>query len=75
MDELLDNVSTVQDLGQQFAQQLFEVEVRYVIDKEWAQTVEDVLTRRTKHRLHMSESQVADFQRWYISNYGSTMAV
>ena len=32
--------------------------------KEWAQTAEDVLWRRTKEGLHMTEAQRTEFARW-----------
>ena len=33
--------------------------------KEWAQTPEDILKRRTKHYLHMSEAEQAAFAAWF----------
>jgi glycerol-3-phosphate dehydrogenase len=36
---------------------LSERELRYFVDHEWARTAEDVLWRRTKCGLHMTEAQ------------------
>ncbi|WP_305098415.1 glycerol-3-phosphate dehydrogenase [Croceibacterium aestuarii] len=48
------------DLGRQFGAGLSEAEVDYLKREEWAQTAEDVLWRRTKLGMHMSEAgQVA----------------
>ena len=45
------------DLGQDFGAGLSEREVRYFVAKEWAQTAEDVLWRRTKAGLLMNREQ------------------
>ena len=43
------------------AASLYEAEVRYLVATEWAQTAEDILYRRTKHYLHMSEPRTGAF--------------
>ncbi|MGV1793650.1 glycerol-3-phosphate dehydrogenase [Rhizobium sp. A37_96] len=45
------------DLGRHFGSDLYEAEVRYLIEHEWAFTAEDVLWRRTKVGLHLSVEQ------------------
>jgi glycerol-3-phosphate dehydrogenase len=47
------------DLGEHFGAGLHEREVRYFVAQEWAQSAEDVLWRRTKAGLHMSEAERA----------------
>ncbi|TIX36581.1 MAG: glycerol-3-phosphate dehydrogenase, partial [Mesorhizobium sp.] len=47
------------DLGRNFGADLYEAEVRYLVQNEWALTAEDVLWRRTKRGLHLSREQVA----------------
>ncbi|MGX7872958.1 glycerol-3-phosphate dehydrogenase [Mesorhizobium sp. ORM6] len=47
------------DLGRDFGGDLYEAEVRYLVENEWAVTVEDVLWRRTKRGLHLGREQVA----------------
>ncbi|MDE1467658.1 glycerol-3-phosphate dehydrogenase [Aurantiacibacter sp. D1-12] len=47
------------DLGRVFGAGLSEAEVEYLRDHEWAQTAEDVLWRRTKQGVHMSEAEQA----------------
>ncbi|HZM36107.1 MAG TPA: glycerol-3-phosphate dehydrogenase [Burkholderiales bacterium] len=44
-------------LGENYGGGLTEREVRYLVDHEWARCAEDVLWRRTKCGLHMSEAQ------------------
>ena len=53
------------DLGQHFGAQLTEAEADYLRDHEWARTAEDVLFRRTKQGLHLSEEEKAAFTDWY----------
>ncbi len=60
------NITTA-DLGVKFGEHFYEVEARYLIEKEWAQSPEDILTRRTKHILHMSDGEVAAFHQWFDS--------
>ena len=64
LDELLEDVRTVADLGRHFGGCLYETEVRYLIADEWAVEADDVLWRRTKEGLHMTESQRLAFARW-----------
>ncbi|MGE0630616.1 MAG: glycerol-3-phosphate dehydrogenase C-terminal domain-containing protein, partial [Hyphomicrobiaceae bacterium] len=62
--DLLDGVEQSSDLGQHFGGLLYEKEINYLRDKEWALTAEDILDRRTKHGLHLSQKErdsVRDF--------------
>ncbi len=45
------------DMGEEFGGGLTAVEVDWLVEHEWAQTVEDVIWRRTKTGLAMSEPQ------------------
>jgi glycerol-3-phosphate dehydrogenase len=42
-------------IGEHYGAGLTEREVRYFMEREWANTAQDVLWRRTKCGLHMSE--------------------
>ena len=64
LDDLWQGVTTVADLGRHFGGHLYETEVRYLVRDEWAVEAEDVLWRRTKEGLHMTEAQRAQFARW-----------
>jgi len=66
LGELLDHVKTIADLGRHFGGHLYEVEVRYLIRDEWAIEPEDVLWRRTKEGLHMTEAERDAFARWMV---------
>ena len=47
------------DLGRHFGGGLYEREVRYLIEHEWAFEADDILWRRTKTGLHMNAEQRA----------------
>ena len=52
-------------LGQHFGAGLYEIEAQYLINHEWASSAEDILWRRTKLGLHMSEPERAGFIDWF----------
>ncbi|MCC6870344.1 MAG: glycerol-3-phosphate dehydrogenase [Burkholderiales bacterium] len=55
--EILDDVRQAGDLGEAFGGGLYEREVRFLVEREWARTPEDVLWRRTKCGLRMTRAQ------------------
>lgn len=50
--------------GRHFGGDLYERDVRYFIDREWARDAEDILWRRTKEGLNMSAQERDEFTRW-----------
>ena len=54
VDRLLAGARSLADLGEDFGDGLFEAEINYLVDQEWAQTAEDILWRRSKLGLHVS---------------------
>jgi glycerol-3-phosphate dehydrogenase len=54
VDRILGTATGPEDLGQNFGAGLTEAEVRYLMHDEWAQTEDDVLSRRTKLGLQVS---------------------
>ena len=63
--QIAGDATSLDGLGRHFGGQLYEAEVRYLVDHEWAQTAEDILWRRTKHRLHLTEDQQRAFIDWF----------
>lgn len=57
---LLGDSKSLDDLGRHFGAQLFEKEVRYMVESEWAMCAEDIMWRRSKLGLHLTEEQVAE---------------
>ena len=52
------------DLGKNFGADLYEAEVRYLAENEWAVTAEDVLWRRTKRGLRLTKEQAAALEEF-----------
>lgn len=65
---VLANANAIEQLGQHFGADVYEVEVRYLMTNEWARTAEDVLWRRTKRGLHMTKEQAASLDSWMQEN-------
>ena len=56
---LLGLAKSYADLGRDFGADLYEAEVRYLVENEWAVAAEDILWRRTKRGLHLDREQAA----------------
>ena len=54
---ILGAARTTEDLGRYFGGTLYEAEVRWLIEREWAVTAEDVLWRRTKQGLFLTPEE------------------
>lgn len=54
-------------VGQYFGGYLTEADARYLVEFEWAKEPDDILWRRTKCGLHMSEAEQAAFEKWFQS--------
>jgi D-erythritol 1-phosphate dehydrogenase len=57
MERLLNGATSLKHLGQHFGGLLYEAEINYLKSHEWAVTADDVLTRRTKHGLHLTAAE------------------
>ena len=58
VDVLLDGMNNQEDMGLEFGAGLFEAEVRYLMQYEWAMHAEDILFRRTRLGISMTEAQI-----------------
>lgn len=58
---------SLEGLGRHFGGQFYEAEARYLVAREWAQTADDILYRRTKHYLHLTEAERDQFRQWFSS--------
>lgn len=72
--EVVNGAQGIDGLGRHFGGLLHEAEVRYLVSREWAQTPEDVLTRRTKHYLHLTDSEKAAFAAWFEREHAALAA-
>ncbi|WP_281646845.1 glycerol-3-phosphate dehydrogenase [Parendozoicomonas sp. Alg238-R29] len=57
---------SLDDLGQHFGNDLYQAEVDYLLDQEWAETAEDILWRRTKTGVALASDGLVSLQS-YIS--------
>ena len=60
----LKNAASYKDLGKSFSHGLYQCEVEYLINTEWAHTVEDILWRRTKLGLLFDTKQTNNLAAW-----------
>lgn len=56
-EKVINGASSLKGLGRHFGGTLYEAEAEYLRAQEWAQSAEDILDRRTKHGLHLSQQQ------------------
>ena len=67
VERLLDGGS----LGAEVAPGLYEAELRYLREHEWARTADDVLWRRTKLGLHLSAAERERVAAWWADATGA----
>jgi glycerol-3-phosphate dehydrogenase len=64
VDRVLGAAKNLDDLGLRLGADLTAAEVRYLMTKEWAQSADDVLWRRSKLGLRFSDAQRAELDRF-----------
>lgn len=69
----LDGKVTLADMGEDFGAGLYQAEVDYLCDHEWAKTTDDILWRRTKQGLRLSAAQVTRLHH-YLNSDSQNMA-
>jgi D-erythritol 1-phosphate dehydrogenase len=63
--QILGGAGRLSDLGTHFGSGLFECEAMHLLNEEWALAADDVLSRRTKHGLHMNKAERKVFSDWF----------
>ena len=63
----------LEDLGCDLGGGLYEAEVRYLVEQEWARTADDILWRRSRLGLHVGQDTVAGLEEMLA--VGSTPAL
>jgi len=66
---LLAGASNMQELGEHFSGPLYQAEVDYLVNNEWARTAEDILWRRSKKGLHTETDTEAKLQSYLDKHY------
>ena len=70
VENVLGKASQLDDLGIRFGADLTAAEVRYLMTKEWAQTAEDVLWRRSKLGLRFLEDERSALEQFMAQPNG-----
>ena len=65
ISKIIGDARSIKDLGFHFGGQFYEIEARYLVKYEWAKTAEDILWRRTKHRLNLTQLEQDAFKNWF----------
>lgn len=68
LDELVGEAESLDGLGEYFGGDLYEAELAYLIEHEYARSAEDVLWRRSKLGLHLSAESIAQVERWFAAH-------
>ncbi len=74
VDRVLGAAKSLDDLGMRFGADLTAAEVRYLMTKEWAQSADDVLWRRSKLGLRFSDAQRAELDRFMAQTNATARA-
>ena len=70
--KLLESVSGMSELGAHFSGPLYQAEVDYLVNNEWARTAEDILWRRSKKGLHTEADTQAKLQAYLDDQFDFT---
>ena len=65
IDAILGGANGLEDLGEHFGGDLYEAELRYLAEHEFASSAEDVLWRRSKLGLHLDKAAQAQVAEWF----------
>jgi len=66
---LVGDAKAMDQLGHHFGGPLYQAEVDYLIQQEWARSAADILWRRSKKGLHTPKGTEEILQRWIESHY------
>lgn len=64
--KILAGVKTLRDLGEDLGHGLYEKELEYLVNHEWAHSAEDILWRRTKLGLLFTDSEIEKLDKWLL---------
>lgn len=63
-ESMLGSAQSLSDLGCHFGATLYEAEVRWLLNREWARTADDILWRRTKQGLLFTSGEVQSLEAY-----------
>ncbi|MEE9310268.1 MAG: glycerol-3-phosphate dehydrogenase [Cocleimonas sp.] len=65
---ILKEAKSYKDLGKSFSNSLYQAEVEYLIETEWARSADDILWRRTKLGLLFTTKEQDVLEQWLLKN-------
>lgn len=68
---MLSGAGSAADLGRSFGATLTEREVRWLMDREYARTAEDIVWRRSKLGLRLTADEIAELGAWMSAAAGA----
>jgi glycerol-3-phosphate dehydrogenase len=71
---ILSGAATLGDLGVHFGHGLYEREVEHLVRNEWATSADDILWRRTKLGLRLSDAQRGGLADWLAAREPASSA-
>ncbi|PKR55516.1 glycerol-3-phosphate dehydrogenase [Thalassospira marina] len=74
MIHIVGEARSLADLGRFYGHDLYEAELHYLIDQEWAHDVEDVIWRRSKLGLRLNRDEIAALKQRLEQGDGSARA-
>ena len=74
VEMLLGSATSLEDLGEHLGDDVYGAELRYLVTQEWARTEEDVLWRRSKLGLHITEDTAQAIAHWLTQNRDNHLA-
>ncbi len=63
-EKIIGTAQSLSDLGQLFGHNLYEAELRYLVQHEWVITAEDALWRRTKLGMWLTQEEQLQVEQW-----------
>ena len=63
MERFLEGAKSLDDLGVHYGDHVYEAEIVYLIRYEWAREAEDILWRRSKLGVHVSEATIKALEK------------
>ncbi len=71
---MLGDANSAADLGQDFGSDLYEREVNWLVEKEFARTAQDIVWRRSKLGLRMTVQEIDALDKWLAEQIATQSA-
>ena len=61
---ILGQAGSIEDLGEHFGHELYEAELRYLVEHEWVRRLDDAIWRRTKLGMWLNAEEQSRVAQW-----------